>query len=108
MDEGSPLARTGKDLKMLTNETIEIPDHVVFREMDGQMLVMSFERGGCFSLDEIGGRILRLLDSGQSVGSIVETLAAEYNVSADQCEADVSSFIGDLVPAGFAAREGGR
>src|SRR3954454_18275623 len=102
------LASTIKDLKMLTNETFEIPDHVVFREMDDRMLVMSLERGGCFALDEIGGRILPPLDSGQSAGSIVETLAAEYDVSPDQCDVDVSAFIDELVSAGFAARAHGR
>jgi hypothetical protein len=47
-------------------------------------------------LDAIGARVWELLDTTRSLGEVVSLLTQEYDVSAEECRADVVPFLETL------------
>ena len=64
--------------------------------LDDTLLMMSVEKGLYYCLDPIAGRIWDLLEQPATRDSIVARLLAEYEVSAEQCRADVDTFLAAL------------
>jgi hypothetical protein len=71
------------------------PD-LVETEIDGEVVMMSLERGNCYGLDNSAARIWRLLENPISVASLLETLTREYAVEAENCQDDVFAFLDQL------------
>ena len=66
-----------------------IRNDVVFRELDGEMVLLNLASGVYFGLDPVGTRIWALIVEGRSPADIVRALTAEYDVDAKTCEVDV-------------------
>jgi hypothetical protein len=79
------------------DEPIEtIPDHVLFREVDGEAILFDLAGGGYFSLDGVGARVWALLVAGATQDVIVATLLEEYDVEELVLREDVESLLDDL------------
>ena len=78
-----------------------IPDHVVYREMDGALVLTSLKAGGFLRLDDIGERIWRALERGAGCEAVVVELTEAYDVSSDDCRRDVTAFLDDLAARQF-------
>ena len=74
---------------------VERNEAIVFTEIDGAVVMMDVDEGRYFELDEIGGRIWALIESGASVATICEALLTEYEVAADVCQRDVLEFVAE-------------
>lgn len=87
----------------LSQETIvgRGSEHVETRAGD-QTLMMSVEQGKYFSVDQTANRIWDLIETPRSVAEIIKTLTDEYDVSTDDCEAQVKAFLGELISNGLA------
>jgi hypothetical protein len=68
---------------------VRIRNEVVFRELDGEMVLLNLASGVYFGLDPVGTRIWTLIVEQRSPADIVGALTAEYEVDAETCEADV-------------------
>jgi Coenzyme PQQ synthesis protein D (PqqD) len=75
---------------------IQISKDVVFRDLEGEMVLLNLATGVYFGLDPVGTRIWELLASGRSSDEIVGALTAEYDVDAETCRADLARFLGTL------------
>ena len=80
---------------------LRIPDHVVYREMDGALVLTSLKAGGFLRLDDIGERIWRALERGAGRDAVVVELTKAYDVSPDDCRRDVTAFLDDLAARQF-------
>ena len=68
------------------------PESVVVRQQAGEVLV----------LNQLGGRVLDLVDGRRSVGEVLTRVLAEHPaVARDTIERDVQSFLNELVAAGI-------
>ena len=87
----------------MTHETNDpsIPDDVVSRELDGELVVTSLSMGGFLRLDDVGRKIWTLLEQGQNLDSIVATLTGEFDVDMAACRSDVEAFLDDLAERGL-------
>ncbi len=72
------------------------PD-MVATDMDGDTVMMSFERGTYFGLGGVGPRIWNLLENPTSMSAIVTTICAEYDVDEETCSADVQRFLAKMI-----------
>jgi hypothetical protein len=70
--------------------------NLVETEIDGEVVMMSLERGNCYGLDNSAARIWKLLESPMSVAALLETLTREYAVEAENCQAEVLGFLEQL------------
>lgn len=80
---------------------LRVPDTVVFRELDGEAVVLNLESGIYFGLDAVGTRMWRLVEAHQVLEPVSAALAAEYDAPADRLEADLLRFVGDLHAKGL-------
>jgi len=78
-----------------------IPDDVVSRELDGELVVTSLSMGGFLRLDEVGRRIWTLLEEGHDTDGVIAALTREFDVDSAACRADVESFFDDLAERGL-------
>jgi hypothetical protein len=69
---------------------------VVFKELDGEMVLLHLDSGVYFGLDPVGTRIWSLLGAGADVRSVCAGMLEEFDVAAAVIEADVLRLIGEL------------
>jgi hypothetical protein len=79
------------------NATIEKKQEIISTGMDEDTVMMSIEKGEYYGLNPVGSRIWELLDQPRTVAWICDSLLAEYDVPAEECQRDVKEFVGKLV-----------
>jgi hypothetical protein len=71
------------------------PD-VVWRDLEGEAVLLDLASGTYFGLNDVGTRIWRLLEAGESLARIAEALAEEYEVSGEQAARDAEALVTEL------------
>jgi coenzyme PQQ synthesis protein D (PqqD) len=72
------------------------PD-VVFRDLEGEAVILDLTSGRYFGLNAVGTRIWMLLEAGTPIEQIVRTVAEEYAADAAQIDRDVKALVEDLL-----------
>jgi hypothetical protein len=70
---------------------------VLAAEVDGEIVMMSIERGQYFGLDDIGSDIWKRLDPPCSFSTLIEGLAADYDADRATIAADVRTLLGGML-----------
>ena len=78
-----------------------IPDDVIFRELDGEAVVLNLETGIYFGLDAVGTRIWRLLEERKPLGTVLDTLIEEYDAPPERLRNDLLAFVERLSGKGL-------
>lgn len=65
-------------------------------DMNGEKVMFSTRSGKYYNLGSVGGRIWELIEAPVGIGSVVETLAKEYEVDFASCEREVGAFLRQL------------
>jgi hypothetical protein len=78
-----------------------IPAHVLFRDLQGELVVLEPRRGVYFGLDAIGTRIWHLLQEPRALTDVVATLVTEYEVDEAEAAADVLDLVRQLQEQGL-------
>ena len=73
----------------------------VTADMDGELVMMSIERGNYYGLGEVGSEIWRLLVTPHRVSELCHILQKEYEVDGKTCTADVTTFLEQLHSEGL-------
>jgi hypothetical protein len=71
-------------------------DEVVASDVDGEVVMMSVERGEYYGLDDIASRIWHLIEEPRSIREICEILFPEYDAKRERIEQDVLAFFQDI------------
>jgi hypothetical protein len=83
---------------VITAETIiGRSSEVVASDIDGEVVMMSIEKGKYYGMDLIASRIWELLGKQIKVADLIGMLTQEYKVSREDCERDVMPFLNDLL-----------
>jgi hypothetical protein len=61
-----------------------------------ELMMMSVEHGAYFSLDEIATEIWGMLEEPARVRDLTDRLQQRYAVPAEECQADVIAFLGEM------------
>jgi hypothetical protein len=72
--------------------------------IDEDTVLLSIERGTCYSLNHIGSRIWGMLASPARIGDVCTTLLAEYRIDRDMCERQVLDLLEELQSEGLIAK----
>jgi hypothetical protein len=64
------------------------PD-VLYRDLDGQAVILDLSSGVYFGLNEVGTRIWMLMSEGRDVDDIAQILSREYEADRSAIEQDV-------------------
>ena len=71
------------------------PD-VVFRDLEGEAVILDLSSGTYFGLNEVGTRVWRLVDEGRDPSQIVGIVATEYAADRETIAGDVERLLDDL------------
>ena len=80
---------------------VRVPKDVVFRELDGEAVILNLESGMYFGLDAIGTRIWRLLEEHGSLRAVWEAMQHEFEVPGETLRSDLLTFINELSAKGL-------
>jgi hypothetical protein len=75
---------------------INIKPHVIFQELEGELVLLNMETEQYYGLDEMGGKIWNLLDETHDAAIVSKTIYKLYDVSEEQANKDVFELINKL------------
>ena len=75
--------------QMSLDASLVVPEDVIFRELDGEAIILNLATGMYFGLDEIGTRLWALITESGTLRHAVDVMASEYDVDRSALEQDV-------------------
>ena len=78
---------------------ISIPEHVLFRQLDGEAVLLDLKSQEYFGLNEIGTRVWTALQQGEELSALVEEIVRSYDAQAEQVRVDIDQLIKELQSA---------
>lgn len=86
----------------MTTRAYKMTERVSAREVEGELILLDLDDGDFFVARGTSPRIWDLLITGTPIEQIVEQICARYpTIDRTTAEADVASFVDDLVGRGF-------
>jgi len=76
---------------------VTVPPGVMFRDLDGEAVVLELESGRYFGLNETGTRMWLLLLEHGEVEPALRALLEEYDVPEDRLRTELLGFVESLV-----------
>ena len=73
----------------------------VWRELDGEAIVLNLATGIYYGLDPVGTRVWKLVQTPRTVAEILEALLKEFDAAPADCEQDLMTLLGSLAGAGL-------
>ena len=82
--------------KITLSSHVRVNKDVVFRDLEGEVVLLNLKAGVYFGLDPIGTRIWHLMQEHPSLQEVLDAMVEEYEVRKGQCEHDLLRFAGLL------------
>jgi hypothetical protein len=79
---------------------------VVFRELDGETVLLNLDSGVYFGLDTVGTRVWTLLLEHGTTGPVCAQMEREYDVEREELERDVQRLVRELRQKGLLVAAG--
>jgi len=83
-------------MQLTVDDRVSVNGDVVFRDLDGEVVLLHLQRGTYFGLDPVGTRVWQALVEHGRARPAVALLLAEYDVTADALESDVARLLDEL------------
>ena len=80
------------------------PD-VVFRELEGEAVLLNLETGIYFGLNATGLRMWQLIEQHRTLDRVLALLTREFDAPAAELEADLLAWVSQLEDQGLLRRE---
>lgn len=90
----------------LTDSRVIIAPRVLFRELDGEAVLLDLQSERYYGLNDVGTRMWLLLSECRDVRVVYERLLSEYKVDPAVLERDLFRLIGELAQCGLLTVEG--
>lgn len=85
---------------------ITVPESVLFRDLDGEAVLLETGSGRYYGLNEVGTRMWALIQAHGEIGAVCRALLAEYDVPEDRLREDLEGFVEILAARGLLRVEG--
>ena len=83
------------------NDSITIPDDALFRELDGEAVLLNLKTGTYFGLNPVATRMWQLIAEQHSLARVLEALAGEYEADRLVLENDLLELGRQLCASGL-------
>lgn len=89
----------------MTNMTrytsVRLSADVIFRDLEGEAVLLDLASGRYFGLNPVGTRVWMLLEAGTMVDAVVAAIAAEFEADPGEIARDVDDLLTDLATRGL-------
>jgi hypothetical protein len=89
------------------NTIVVASNDQVSSDLAGETVLLSMKTAHYYGLADVGARIWSMVREPMSVSAICDSIAREYDVSPDRCQADVVRFLQELAQHGLVEVRGG-
>ena len=83
------------------SSTARVSDDAVFRELDGEAVVLNLARGTYYGLDGVGTRMWQLIERFGRLETVRDALLEEFDVAPDAVARDLLDLVGQLASHGL-------
>ena len=83
------------------SQRVKVPTNVMFRELEGEAVILDVDSETYFGLDEVGTRMWQLVTETESIQAAYETLVEEYDVDPEVLRTDLTELLGSLADRGL-------
>ena len=80
-------------------DTFVVSKDAVFRDLDGEAVILDLNAGTYFGLNEVGTRIWQLMVEDGKLRGVFDALCTEYDAAPDVVERDLLALVSSLVEA---------
>ena len=88
-------------------ERLEVPSNVLFRELEGECVILNLDTESYFGLDDVGTRMWLALTQAESISAALDLLQEEFDAEPEQLRRDLEKLLIDLLDQGLLERSGG-
>ena len=88
-------------MELSLRHSITVAPDIVFREVDGEAVILNLESGVYFGLDQVGTRIWQLIQEHGSLQKVFQTMCDEFDVRSDALERDLLGLMDELCAKGL-------
>jgi len=88
-------------MTLVIDSTVSPSDDAVFRELEGESVLLNLETGMYYGLDAVGTRAWQLAAVDGSLRAVRDALVEEYDAAPDVIERDLLSLADALVGKGL-------
>jgi len=81
--------------------SVVLSKDAVFRDLDGEAVVLDLASGGYFGLNPVATRIWQLIEQHGRLQTVLEELIEEYESTPDDLERDLLDLVTRLAAAGL-------
>ena len=73
-------------------------------ELGDELVALDASAGNCFGFNGAAASVWRLLIGPKSLAQLIESLTTEYDVSSEQCSAELKILLDELIELGLVNR----
>src|SRR5262249_835428 len=96
------------DMPQVTlTDRLVVPEAVVSRELDGEMVLLNLDSGVYFGLGEVGTAMWRAVHGTGALGDALDSILAQYDVERDVLRDDLLRLVDEMCGKGLLQRASG-
>lgn len=76
---------------------VRVSTDVVFRDLDGEAVILDLASGTYFGLNPVGTRMWLLIEQHGALDDVVDALCGEYEASRETIERDLADLVTELL-----------
>jgi hypothetical protein len=84
-------------MELTENTVIKRNTKLLTSGLDNELVMMSLDKGEYYGLNTIAARIWNLIENPSSLHDVVNHLVEEYDVTREQCFADILPFLKEML-----------
>ena len=78
-------------------DSVTVSDSTLFRELNGEAVLLQLDEGTYYGLDDVGTRLWQLMLTHHCLQDVFEAALAEFDVTADDLQRDLLNLAQQLV-----------
>ncbi len=82
-------------------ESYQISNNAIRQQVGDESVILNLDNGHYYGLDEIGSRMLDLIEQHGRVDAVVNVMVDEYDAEAAKITADLHELLGELKEQGI-------
>jgi hypothetical protein len=86
-------------------DTVSPSPHQVYTTLGSESVVLELQAGTYFGMNEVGTAVWSFLQQSRQVADVIEYVVNNYEVSAEVAEAEILSFLQNLLEKGLVVVE---
>lgn len=88
-------------MALTLDQTVAVSDDAVFRELNGESVVLNLETGMYYGLDAVGTTVWRAIEPKGTLRQALDRVVAEFDTEQSAVEADLLDLAARLIEKGL-------